>query len=90
MELTDGTTNFVHGFPHVCISLGLIYKKTPVLGVIYNPFLDQMYSAVKGLGAFLSRQGGQPVKLPLARPQPLSGLERALIGASTNRWGFCA
>ena len=38
----DGTTNFVHGFPFVCISLGLIYKKQPVIGVIYNPFLDQM------------------------------------------------
>jgi hypothetical protein len=39
---TDGTTNFVHGFPFVCISLGLIYKKRPVLGVIYNPMLDYL------------------------------------------------
>jgi 3'-phosphoadenosine 5'-phosphosulfate (PAPS) 3'-phosphatase len=39
---TDGTTNFVHGFPIVCISLGLIYKKRPVLGVVYNPILDFM------------------------------------------------
>ena len=38
----DGTTNFVHGFPFVCISIGLIYKRTPVLGVIYNPFLDHL------------------------------------------------
>lgn len=38
----DGTTNFVHGFPFVCISLGLIYKQRPVLGVIYNPFLDHL------------------------------------------------
>jgi len=40
--LIDGTTNFIHGFPYVCISLGLIYKKRPVLGVIYNPFLDHL------------------------------------------------
>jgi hypothetical protein len=39
---SDGTTNFVHGFPFVCISIGLIYRKAPVLGVIYNPFLDEM------------------------------------------------
>ena len=77
----DGTTNFVHGFPHVCISLGLIYKKSPVLGVVYNPFLDQMYTAAKGLGSYLSQRGNQPVKLPLARPQLLSGLDRALLGA---------
>jgi len=41
---SDGTTNFVHGFPFVCISLGLIYKKRPVLGVIFNPFLDHLVS----------------------------------------------
>lgn len=40
----DGTTNFVHGFPFVCHSLGLIYKQRPVIGVIYNPFLDHMVS----------------------------------------------
>ncbi|KAJ3558148.1 hypothetical protein NM688_g1088 [Phlebia brevispora] len=38
----DGTTNFVHGFPYACVSIGLIYKKSPVLGVIYNPFHDQL------------------------------------------------
>lgn len=41
-DLPDGTTNFVHGFPFACISLGLIYQKRPVLGVIYNPFLDHL------------------------------------------------
>jgi myo-inositol-1(or 4)-monophosphatase len=43
--MTDGTTNFVHGLPLVCISIGLIYEKRPVLGVIYNPMLDQLVSA---------------------------------------------
>lgn len=40
--LSDGTTNFVHGFPYACISIGLFYKKQPVLGVIYNPFYSQL------------------------------------------------
>ena len=40
--ITDGTTNFIHGFPYVCISIGLIYERRPILGVIYNPFLNQM------------------------------------------------
>lgn len=39
--LIDGTTNFVHGFPFVCVSIGLILEKVPVLGVIHNPFLKQ-------------------------------------------------
>ena len=38
----DGTTNFAHGFPFCCISLGLIYQKRAVLGVVYNPFLDYL------------------------------------------------
>lgn len=80
----DGTTNFVHGFPHVCISLGLIYKKSPVLGVIYNPFLEQLYTAAKGDGAYLQQGSRSPVKLPIATPRPLPSLSQALIGIE---WG---
>lgn len=80
----DGTTNFVHGFPHVCISLGLIHKKTPVLGVIYNPFLHQLYTGVKGQGAYLVQGSRSPVKLPIATPRPLPSLSQALIGVE---WG---
>ena len=67
--LADGTTNFVHGFPHVCVSIGLIYEKSPVLGVIYNPFLDQLYSAAKGHGAYLEQRGLGRKRLPLAAPR---------------------
>ena len=88
--MTDGTTNFVHGFPHACISLGLIVNKRPVLGVIYNPFLDQLYTGLKGHGAFLSSPHSAvpalaaPRRLPLARPRPLPSLGQALIGIE---WG---
>lgn len=99
----DGTTNFVHGFPWVCISLGLIYKKKPVLGVIFNPFLDLMvtpslalftqilyssndqYTGITGQGSYVSRLGGAPKKLPLAKsPKPLATLNHAQIGASSS------
>jgi len=81
----DGTTNFVHGFPYVCISLGLIYKQRPVLGVIYNPFLDQLYTGVKSQGAHLTRgSSSQPLRLPLAPPKPLPSLSQALIAVE---WG---
>jgi len=81
----DGTTNFVHGFPHVCVSIGLIYKKVPVLGVIYNPFLDQLYTGVKDQGAFLIRNDGQLRRqLPLAKPKHLPSLSKALLGIE---WG---
>ncbi|TFK42065.1 hypothetical protein BDQ12DRAFT_677597 [Crucibulum laeve] len=81
----DGTTNFVHGFPFVCISLGLIYKRRPVLGVIYNPFLNHLYTGIKGQGSFLSRNNSQPVKLPLSSsPKPLPSLNQALLAVE---WG---
>lgn len=38
----DGTTNFVHRFPFVCVSIGLAIKKVQVLGVVYNPILDEV------------------------------------------------
>jgi len=50
----DGTKNFVHGFPFICISLGLIDHRVPILGVIYNPFL--LYTGVCGVGSFLQNR----------------------------------
>ncbi|RWS09127.1 inositol monophosphatase-like protein [Dinothrombium tinctorium] len=48
----DGTMNFVHTFPWVCISMALVYEKEPIIGVIYSPFLEKMYTAKKGFGAY--------------------------------------
>ncbi|KAK9499861.1 hypothetical protein O3M35_002816 [Rhynocoris fuscipes] len=50
----DGTMNFVHGNPLVCISIGFYCNKEAVFGIIYNPCLDQLYSAIKGRGAYLN------------------------------------
>jgi len=79
----DGTTNFVHSFPHACVSLGLSVSRVPVIGVIYNPFLDILYWAIKGQGAFMqTRPGGSTIdrRLPLAKnPTPLKGLDTALV-----------
>ncbi|KAK0217665.1 hypothetical protein EDD85DRAFT_365427 [Armillaria nabsnona] len=83
----DGTTNFVHGFPWVCISIGLIYKRHSVLGVIYNPFLDLLYTGVKGSGSYVTHGGpnGTPRKLPFASsPKPLASLSQAQIAVE---WG---
>ena len=55
----DGTTNFLHGIPHWAVSVG-IEKRTGadtselVAGVIYNPAVDEMFWAERGMGAFLN------------------------------------
>jgi len=48
----DGTTNFVHTFPFCAICVGLYVNKTAEIGIVYNPVLEQFYSARKGQGAF--------------------------------------
>ncbi|XP_031828679.1 uncharacterized protein LOC116425302 [Nomia melanderi] len=50
----DGTTNFIHGFPHTCVVIGLAIKKEMVIGIVYNPVLEQLFTARKGRGAFLN------------------------------------
>jgi myo-inositol-1(or 4)-monophosphatase len=50
----DGTNNFVLGIPDFAISIGLLKGGEAILGVIYNPILDQVYSAEKGKGAYLN------------------------------------
>ncbi|KZS99943.1 uncharacterized protein LAESUDRAFT_816775 [Laetiporus sulphureus 93-53] len=55
---------------------------TPVLGVIYNPFLGRLYAGVlKGQRSYLVHGKRAPVKLPIAKPRPLPSLSQALIGA---------
>ncbi|KAM0736461.1 Inositol monophosphatase 2 [Formica fusca] len=55
----DGTTNFVHHFPHTCISLALLVNKKAEIGIIYNPLMRQFFFARRHCGAFLN---GKPIK----------------------------
>lgn len=50
----DGTSNFLHGIPHFCVSIALLDNQEPVLGVIYDPLRNEIYSATKGSGAVLN------------------------------------
>ncbi|KAL6762632.1 hypothetical protein V8C86DRAFT_2470494 [Haematococcus lacustris] len=56
----DGTTNFVHGFPFVCVSIGLAVNRQVVVGVVYNPVLEELFSATLGGGAYLN---GAPIRV---------------------------
>ncbi len=50
----DGTTNYAHGYPFFAVSLALEVDGHIVVGVVYNPVLDELYAATKGQGAFLN------------------------------------
>lgn len=50
----DGTTNFLHGIPHFGISIALERQGQLVAGLVYNPAIDELYTAERGQGAFLN------------------------------------
>jgi myo-inositol-1(or 4)-monophosphatase len=50
----DGTTNFAHGFPFFAVSIALEIEKEIVLGIVYNPQMDEYYEAVRGKGSSLN------------------------------------
>jgi myo-inositol-1(or 4)-monophosphatase len=48
----DGTANYARGLPRYCVSIGYLERGVPVLGAIYDPSLDWLYSAARGEGAW--------------------------------------
>ncbi|HXF99195.1 MAG TPA: inositol monophosphatase family protein, partial [Bacteroidota bacterium] len=50
----DGTTNFLHGVPIFCVTIAVEYKGEIVAGVVYDPNLDELFTAEKGSGAYLN------------------------------------
>ena len=66
----DGTTNFAHGFPQFCVSMGLEFRPkettpeeadgTLMAAVIYDPMRDELFTAARGLGAQLN---GKPMRV---------------------------
>lgn len=63
----DGTTNFSTGLPIWSISIGLEYRGETILGVVFAPYLNEIFHAVRGQGAFLN---GEPIRV--ASPCPIS------------------
>lgn len=52
----DGTTNYAQDFPSYCISIALEKEGSIILGVVYNPLLDELFASEVGKGAFLNRR----------------------------------
>lgn len=68
----DGTTNFVFGLPFCAVSIALTENESAVLGVVYDPLRDEMFTAVRGSGTMLN---GSPVKVDRSR----NTLEQSLL-----------
>lgn len=71
----DGTSNFANGYRHSCISVGMTVDGRPEIGVIYNPYLDEIFWAEKGRGSFLN---GQALQVDQQKP-----LKDCIVGFGT-------
>jgi len=56
----DGTTNFTHQVPIFAVSIALLYQGQPIVGVVYNPFFHELFTAARGKGAALN---GKPIRV---------------------------
>ncbi len=52
----DGTTNFVHSIPFVAVSIALEKDGEIILGVVYNPILNELFTAIKNRGAYFNKK----------------------------------
>ncbi|MCB0698949.1 MAG: inositol monophosphatase [Chitinophagales bacterium] len=91
----DGTVNFAHGIPICCVSIGLKYKDQMMMGVVYNPLMNELFFAEKDKGATLNGQvisvsekddfkkaclvTGFPYKWPKTYEHPIKVFERFIM-----------
>lgn len=68
----DGTTNFMHGIPHFCVSIALHHQGKPQIGVVYDPIRQELFTARRGSGAQLNQQ-----RIRVSKQTSLSG---AILG----------
>jgi len=68
----DGTTNFLHGFPHFAVSIALRHKGRLEQAVVYNPISQELFTASRGSGAYLNERR--------IRVSTRKGLDGALLG----------
>jgi len=67
----DGTTNYAHGCPPYCVSIGVERRGEMVVGVIYDPTRDELFAAERGAGATLN---GEPIRV-----SEVGALDHALV-----------
>ena len=75
VDPVDGTTNFSNKLPHSVVSIGILHEGIRAIGVVYDPFRDEMFTAVKGQGAFLN-------------DKPISVTKKEIVGDAVVATGF--
>lgn len=77
LDPVDGTTNLMHDYQHSVVSLALCHQSEIIMGIVYDPFHEEIFSAIKGQGSFLN---GHPIKVSKAEK-----LSDTIIGLGTAK-----
>ena len=67
----DGTINFIHKYRYFSVSISLLYQDEAIVGVIYNPLVNEMFTAVKDRGAYLNEKR--------IKVSPTAGMDKSLL-----------
>ncbi|KAK5073991.1 hypothetical protein LTR64_006868 [Lithohypha guttulata] len=80
----DGTVNFTHAFPMFCVSIALVVRQKPVIGVICAPMLNQLFSACQSKGAWLNERTRLPLLGQSIGPLPKNAPGKCIFSCE---WG---
>ncbi|MBP1876398.1 myo-inositol-1(or 4)-monophosphatase [Ensifer adhaerens] len=81
VDPVDGTANFARSIPHFCISIAYIENGRAEIGAIYNPALDELYFAERGVGA---TRNGQPITVSATTAFETASVEMGWSGRVSN------
>lgn len=68
----DGTTNYSQGLPLFTVSIALQYRGETIVGVVYAPYLNELFTATKGGGAYLQYASREPERIRVGEKQTLA------------------
>ncbi|KAK7537636.1 inositol monophosphatase [Phyllosticta citricarpa] len=80
----DGTVNYIHLFPMFCVSIGFVVEHKPTIGVIYAPFLNQLFTACRGRGAWFNETQQLPLMRNPVPPMPANAPSGCVLSCE---WG---
>jgi myo-inositol-1(or 4)-monophosphatase len=76
LDPVDGTTNLMHQYNHSAVSLALVVDGKPTMGMIYNPYMNEMFFGLTGQGSYLNNEKTEVSKISI--------LKDCLIGFGTT------
>lgn len=87
----DGTVNYAHGVPFFCVSIAYSYQNQVLLGAVFDPMRDEMFSAERGKGAWVNGRPLKPTSVAVLQKSLLvTGFPYDLLNTERNNFNYFA